>query len=259
VITIEFRRFRIVPGHRILDIGCGTGRHLGQTVQNAEVLSVGIDRNIADLKHTIERIRFLDRWSQVRGTWGLIAGDVTSLPLSGHSFDRIICSEVLEHVPDHERALKEIVRILKPNGYVAFSVPRFFPEWICWQLSPAYRNDPGGHIRIYTKKQFYGLLKRFGLTSYGFHFAHALHTPFWWLKCLLKSDEKSSRLIRLYHRFLVWDIMKRPAIVRMLEQILNPIFGKSFVVYARKEQGIHFRENANEERRNSLHERNGVD
>ena len=59
--------------------------------------------------------------------------------------------EVLEHIIDYQSAV-EINRILKPQGKLAVSVPKFFPEWICWKLSLDYRNTPGGHVRIFKFK-----------------------------------------------------------------------------------------------------------
>ena len=61
--------------------------------------------------------------------------DINRLPFADASFDCVICSEVLEHIPEHEKALKELVRILKPQGTLVVSVPRYFSERICWFIS----------------------------------------------------------------------------------------------------------------------------
>ena len=45
-------------------------------------------------------------------------------------------------------------------------------------------------------------------------------------------------LVSAYHRMLVWDIMRRPAATRLAEQALNPVIGKSLVVYAVKREGL---------------------
>jgi hypothetical protein len=65
--------------------------------------------------------------------------------------------------------------------------------------------------------------------------AHSLHAPFWWLKCLVGPDRKDSSAVNLYHRFLTWDIMKKPRVTGWLEKLLNPVMGKSLVLYFRKE------------------------
>ncbi|MEE4661287.1 MAG: SAM-dependent methyltransferase, partial [Halieaceae bacterium] len=73
-----------------------------------------------------------------------------------------------------------------------------------------------------------------GMQHYYRHWAHALHAPFWWLKCLFWERQDSNPLVRLYHRFLVWDLMDRPWVTRVLERALNPLMGKSVVMYFRK-------------------------
>jgi hypothetical protein len=66
------------------------------------------------------------------------------------------------------------------------------------------------------------------------HHAHALHSPYWWLKCAVGVRRDDHPLARAYHRLLVWDIMSRPAATRLTERALNPILGKSLVMYAAK-------------------------
>ena len=62
-------------------------------------------------------------------------GDALRLPFPDDTFDRIIASEVLEHVPDDQAALDELFRVLKPGGTLAVTVPAWLPEKICWALS----------------------------------------------------------------------------------------------------------------------------
>jgi hypothetical protein len=67
------------------------------------------------------------------------------------------------------------------------------------------------------------------------HFAHSLHAPFWWLKCLVGPDRTDSSAVDLYHRFLTWDMMKKPRVTGLIDKLLNPLMGKSLVLYFRKE------------------------
>ena len=113
----------------------------------------------------------------------------------------------------------------------AVSVPRFGPEWICWRLSDAYHEVEGGHVRIFQRRQLKRAVEALGLRLYGAHHAHALHSPYWWLKCLFWSTADDAWLVRQYHRFLVWDLMKSPAVTQLLERLLNPLMGKSLVMY----------------------------
>ena len=77
-------------------------------------------------------------------------GDALQLPFADGEFDRIVAAEVLEHIHADVDAIKELVRVLRPGGTLAISVPRWLPEVINWKLSDDYHNAEGGHIRIYT-------------------------------------------------------------------------------------------------------------
>jgi SAM-dependent methyltransferase len=197
---------------------------------------VGIDKKVEDLVKARDLLRLMEHEGEGgEGSWGVCVADLTKLPFADQAFDVVICSEVLEHIPEDTKAIREVMRILKPGELLVVSVPRFFPERICWMLSKKYRNEPGGHIRIYKKHQLVRQLERAGLTCVASAWAHALHSPYWWLKCLVGLDNKESWLVRLYHRFLVWDIVKRPWLTQTLDRLLNPLIAKSCVLYLTKE------------------------
>jgi hypothetical protein len=113
------------------------------------------------------------------------------------------------------------------------SVPRRWPERICWALSDAYHEVEGGHVRIYRGSQLLASLVAAGLSPIGSHHAHALHSPNWWLKCAVGVDN-DNLLTRGYHKVLVWDMMSRPWLTQTAERLLDPIMGKSLVLYLRK-------------------------
>jgi len=239
MITVDFDRLNIFPGSRILDIGCGSGRHTCGLYQFPAISVVGSDLNIDDLNEAKKRLTFHDQLGEHGGgTWALSAADITCLPFKNNCFDLVICSEVLEHIPDHHSAVKELVRVLKPGNTLVVSVPRYWPERLCWALSDDYVNSNQGHIRIYKYAELITLFQRHGLLRLAVHYAHSLHSPYWWLKCLLGPTRSDSGLVNLYHRFLTWDIMKQPKATRLLDRLLNPVLGKSIVVYLRKEKTI---------------------
>ena len=235
MVTVEFNRLRIKPGFEILDIGCGSGRHTCEAYRLPDVFAVGADLKFEDLVEAAERLRLHDRLGENGGgVWDLAAANITNLPFKDEGFDLVICSEVLEHIENHLDAIHEIVRVLKPDRNLVVSVPRFWPERICWALSTDYYTAEGGHVRIFKQKQLVRDIQDTGLKLWAQHYAHSLHTPFWWLKCLLGPNRENSRPIDLYHRFLVWDIMQQPALTRFLERLLNPLLGKSTVLYLKK-------------------------
>jgi SAM-dependent methyltransferase len=165
-------------------------------------------------------------------------GDATRLPFADGAFDRVIASEVMEHINDDAAAVTELARVLRPGGTIAVTVPSQFPEKVCWSLSEDYYapKAAGGHVRIYRRQQLVNMLQTAGMEPAGHHRVHALHSPYWWLRCLVGPNRPiaDSRLVALYHRLLAWDIEKAPRLTRWAERALNPLLGKSLVVYAIK-------------------------
>lgn len=231
MITVDFKHLEIQPGFRILDIGCGSGRHLGEAVHRRDVFVVGADAGVLNLQNARRRLAFHEACGLCEGRWALSRGDVCHLPFSSGTFQVVICSEVLEHIRPVRLAVAELLRVTQMRGRLAVSVPRYLPEKICWQVSAAYAAQPGGHCRIFRRRQLFDLMADHGGRLLHFHFAHSLHTPFWWLKCLL--DDQAA-LVRGYHRFLVWTIMQKPRRWVRLEKVLNPWLGKSLVAYFEK-------------------------
>ncbi len=235
MITVDFSKLDLKPGYRVLDAGCGAGRHLGEAFRRSGVQVVGLDMNYEDVVTARNTLRIMGKEGEGGGgPWLTMRGDVTKLPFADHAFDLVICSEVLEHIPEDSKAISEIIRVLKPGKQLAVSVPRFFPESICWALSKAYRNDPGGHVRIYRKQQLLDQLEGSGVACLSTGWAHSLHSPYWWLKCLLGLKNEDAWPVQLYHKMLVWDIVKRPWLTRTLDRFLNPVIAKSCVFYLEK-------------------------
>ena len=163
-------------------------------------------------------------------------GDGTRLPFTDGSFDRIVISEVLEHIQHDVDAIAEMARVLRPGGVLAATVPTWLPEKINWMLSDEYHAPlaVGGHVRIYTATELKAKLRSAGLDVLGQHHAHALHSPYWWLKCAVGPRNDDHPLVSRYRRFLEWDIISAPRATRLADKVLNPVLGKSLVLYARK-------------------------
>ncbi len=231
--TIKVETLPLRDGDTVLDLGCGHGRHMHALYYAKRLHAVGVDLGFEDLKITRKGFEENpDLEENSRRTYSLVQADAGVLPFPDATFDTVVCSEVLEHIPDYETVLEQIFRVLKPGGTLAVSVPRSWPEWICWKLSPeGYANDPGGHVRIFNAAELRCQIERRGLRFLRKHWAHGLHSPYWWLQCLNWEKRDRSWLVKAYHRFLVWDITKQPFLTRVMEAISNPIMGKSVVMY----------------------------
>jgi SAM-dependent methyltransferase len=235
MLTVDYARLGVRPGDKVLDLGCGFGRHAYEAARRGAAV-IALDAGP-------------DEVAQVRATLGAmidagelaadhpasaVQGNALSLPFADGTFDRVIASEVLEHIPDDTAAMHELARVLRPGGTMAVTVPRCVPEAINWALSDEYHDTPGGHVRIYRRSTLERRLGSVGLVPTGHHHAHGLHSPYWWLRCLVGPSNESHPAVSAYHRLLVWDIVRGPTLTRTADRMLNPLIGKSLVVYLRK-------------------------
>jgi SAM-dependent methyltransferase len=235
MLTVEFERLDLRNGQTLLDLGCGAGRHAFEAMRRgADVVAFDADDGeLKDVK-AVSGAMF-DAGELPHGTTGgVVNGDALVLPFPDGAFDRIIAAEVLEHIPDDEGALRELVRVLRGGGRIAVTVPTRWPERVCWALDHHYHDTPGGHVRIYRQPELEAKLQRAGLVLRGSHHAHALHSPYWMLKCGIGVDNPDAWPVRKYHDFLVWELTNRPRWTRVLDRTLNPVLGKSVVLYAEK-------------------------
>ena len=235
MLTVEFDLLGLQPGDVVLDLGCGAGRHTYAALERgAHAVAVDLDAELLGDVAAMCAGMFEEGLVPDGTSAAFICADATLLPFEDGSFDRVIVSEVLEHIPDDAAAMKEIARVLKPHGKAAVTVPRWWPERVCWALSDEYHANEGGHVRIYRSSELGERLVRHGLRPSITHHAHALHAPYWWLKCASGVRDEEAPLPKLYHRMLVWHLEKKPRALDALEKTLNPVLGKSLVVYADK-------------------------
>jgi len=233
MLTANYDILGLKTGDKILDLGCGFGRHAFEAARrgaNVVALDAGRDE-VEGVAATFAAMVEAGELSTENLHVASVQGDALALPFPDGTFDRVICSEVLEHIPNDVGAMRELARVLRPGGTMAITVPRFGPELINWALSDAYHNVPGGHIRIFRKSQLKKRLTSVGMQVTGHHYAHGLHSPYWWLKCLVGTKNDQNWFVRQYHKLLVWDIVKGPRTTRYMEKVLAPRMGKSIIFY----------------------------
>jgi SAM-dependent methyltransferase len=245
VLTVRFDALGVREGDLLLDMGCGAGRHAFESFRRGARV-VAFDYSAAELKDVgglFAAMREAGEAGTAPGSMAATAnGDALALPFPDDTFDHVIASEVLEHVADDARALREIVRVLKPGGRLAATVPSWLPEQICWALSHEYHAPfvEGGHVRIFSEPVLRRRMRDAGLRPGAAHHAHALHSPYWWLRCAVGPTNDDHPLVKAYLQVLLWDIAQvQPmgTVTRLAERLLNPVLGKSLVVYASKPSG----------------------
>jgi SAM-dependent methyltransferase len=237
VLTVRYEWLGLRPGERVLDIGAGFGRHSFESGRRGATV-IAFDMAQPELQSVRDTFGAMQEAGEVAASAyaGGVRGDATRLPFPDATFDRIIASEVMEHIDDDAGAMRELARVLKPGGVLAITVPAFAPERICWALSDDYHAPTaiGGHVRIYTEEELRVRMQMAGLTPARSHRAHALHSPYWWLRCAVGVSNERNRLVASYRKLLEWDIVKGSPITRVPDRVLNPVLGKSLVVYAGK-------------------------
>jgi SAM-dependent methyltransferase len=240
LLTVRYDWLGLEPGDRVLDLGCGFGRHAFESLRRGAHV-VACDYSPAELKDVAAMFGAIDAAEelppQARG--GCVNGDGTKLPFADASFDKVIAAEVLEHIPDDGAALAELHRVLRPGGTLAVTVPAWLPERINWALTEEYHAHfvEGGHLRIYTEAGLRSSMRAAGLKPGAAHHAHAIHSPYWWIKCAVGVTNEEHWAARAYHQLLLWDIsgaQPMARFTRLADRLLNPVIGKSLVVYAEK-------------------------
>jgi len=240
MLTVDYGRLELRAGDRLLDLGCGAGRHAFEALRRGAQVTA-FDYDEGELKDVAAMASALDQAGELPAAArsACARGDATALPFPDGSFDRIIAAEVLEHIDDDAAAMRELVRVLRPGGTIAATVPAFLPERVCWALTDEYHAPfvSGGHVRIYTQAELRNRLVTAGAEPYAAHKEHGIHAPYWWLKCAVGPTNDDHPAVRAYHQVLCWDIggaQPWARFTRAADKVLTPLIGKSVVVYARK-------------------------
>jgi SAM-dependent methyltransferase len=167
---------------------------------------------------------------------GVLRADARRLPFPDATFDVVITSEVLEHIQDDVAAISEMVRVLKPGGRFAATVPAWMPEVVNWKLSDEYHapKSVGGHVRIYTPHRAAGEAARRRPRR-----RRLPPRPRPALAVLVaevrgRTTPRRPPRGRQVPQFLEWDIIEQPRSTRVAERVLSPVLGKSSVHYATK-------------------------
>jgi SAM-dependent methyltransferase len=225
---------KVRPNGRLLDVGCGVGRHVLE-LSRLFPLSVGVDWARYDLLKGAYWFHLMQLEGGANGCVNFMQGDGSRLPFADSSFDRVVCTEVFEHVSHDRDVMAELVRVLRPGGVIAVSVPDELSERLLWRLSPHYRLAPGGHIRIYSRRAIRQLLTDGGLRPFAVQFRHSLEATYWIAGALLPARLGGQHpLLTRLRAALSSQQPGLSAILDFCDRLGNHLLPKSIVLYARK-------------------------
>lgn len=221
-------------GDRLLDVGCGVGRTLLE-LSRLPGLYIGVDWAREDLHRAAYWFKMMRREGSTQGCVYFMQGGAASLPFVDGSFDRVVCTEVLEHVEDDRAVLTELVRVLRPRGVLAIAVPDEYSERMLWQISSQYRNYPGGHVRTYRRRDIPRLLRGNGVRPFAVRFRHSLDAVYWLVRTLdSKNLTREGPLTTRIGRLLGSISPRMTPTLDRIDAVGNYILPKSIVVYGRK-------------------------
>lgn len=223
-----FKGFPIAQSDIVLDIGCGDGGMSGYCCSlGARVVAIDLDpTKIATAQH---RLR-----SQAGSRFSIVMGSVNALPIGSEAADKIICTEVLEHVDDPAQVLREMVRVGKRGAHYILSVPDAASEHVLKRLAPAAAYEKPNHIRIIERNEFERMVAEAGLTIE----AHSYYSFYWavWNAIVWKCniDFHKGRHPALDHWAKAWSAVLELPEGRAVQDALNMAMPKNQVILARK-------------------------
>lgn len=233
MLTVDFDRLGVKPRDLMLDAGCGEGRHSFECfARGAKVWSMDMDMDsVRKARYTLV---YMLRNNQAPEDGGFLVhvGDALNLPFKDETFNRIICSEVMEHVSDDDQACRELSRVLKKGGTIAITIPTYFSELVYDTLTYEYFTSPGGHVRKYFPKKISSIMRKNGLDIYDIGFKHSFHTIYWMIRCVVGLHLESHPITKMYRSFLTYTMSSR--FMERMETLFDNFFPKSLVLYAVK-------------------------
>lgn len=234
MLTVDFNLLGVGERDLALDAGCGEGRHSFEFIRRgARVFSMDMDMpSLLKARYTLAFMKTSGQ-AHSEGSFLPHIGDALNLPFRDGTFDRIICSEVMEHVSDDRRACSELTRVLKTGGTIAITVPTYTSEALNDAITYEYYSSPGGHIRRYVPRKLAAIMEECGLEVYGVRFKHSLHTIYWIIRSVVGLHNNDQFITKKYRTFLTLGLYSKKFYPRV-EAFFDNFFPKSIVLYAVK-------------------------
>jgi 2-polyprenyl-6-hydroxyphenyl methylase/3-demethylubiquinone-9 3-methyltransferase len=151
-------------GKKVLDAGCGTGFFSAQAARRGASVT-GLDVGVALLRE-----------ARRKGITAVVAGDAARMPIPDGCFDVVVSSECIEHTPSPRDTLRELIRVIRPGGWLAITCPNAIWRWSCTVANTLHlrpykglENWPGwGQLRSWAGEGGMEVRQHFGLHLFPF-------------------------------------------------------------------------------------------
>jgi SAM-dependent methyltransferase len=229
--NVDLAKLGVGPGDRVIDLGCGEGV-LAEMLARAGLHVTGIE------PAAYLRERFAARVGAVDPESAVVDGLADRLPFGDGEAGAVVTTEVLEHVPDPEAALRELHRAMRPGAMLCLSVPTSFTELLFWRLHPRYAEN-ATHLRIFTKPELRRLLDVTGFDVEAWEGRNFYAALLWTFHALLRtpSDHTGQILGNAWMTRIVdagWRALQIVGLDGLAERAGNRVWPKSWYVYCRR-------------------------
>lgn len=223
-----FTGFPVGPGDTYLDVGCGDG---GAALFAARMGCDVIATDVVPAKITAleQRLRGVGT-----GSHRCLVSDSAPLPLPAGVATRIACCEVMEHVPDPEAFLAELVRVGSAGALYLLTVPDPASEGVQREIAPECYWRPPHHLRVFAREEFKSLVERAGLTVIARH-AVGFYVSVWWSLFWAagqEADGPERPMLAAWTR--AWSMLLASPQGPRIKQALDRALPKSQMIVARK-------------------------
>ncbi|HST54710.1 MAG TPA: class I SAM-dependent methyltransferase [Solirubrobacteraceae bacterium] len=132
VLDVVVRRIGVAPGARILDAGCGSGRNMVELGRFGTVTGIELSETSVEL-------------ARERGAGEVVQGSLLEMVFADDSFELAASLDVIEHLEDDRKALRELRRVVVPGGALLIMVPAY--QWL-WSA----HDEINHHHRRYNRR-----------------------------------------------------------------------------------------------------------
>ena len=219
----------------MIDVGCGAGRHAFEAYRRgADVVAFDKDAGRpADVDAVFAAMADAGE-VPTSANAETVNGDVLQMPYDDQTFDCVIASEILEHIPQDGAAIQELIRVLKAGGTLAVTRAAMAAGATVLAAVGGV-SQQRGRTRADLSRQ--SASRRDSRQRHGDDThpscARAAFAVLVAEMCC-RDVTFGAPSVTAYHKVLVWDLMRRPKVIRLAESVLNPLIGKSVAMYFTK-------------------------